>query len=65
MTTYLKVQDPFDKSRKVKALRASNRMGGTTSHNGKLDTPEMEKRSQAHHEANMRKHEARHKALST
>jgi hypothetical protein len=64
MTTYLKVQDPFDKKRKVKALRASNRMGGTTSHNGKIDTPEMIKKSQAHHEANLKKL-ARHKALST
>ena len=44
MTTYLKTQDPFDKGRKVKALRPTIRMGGTTSHNGKQDTPEMIKK---------------------
>lgn len=30
------VQDPFDKNRKVKMLRPTIRMGGTTTKNGKL-----------------------------
>jgi hypothetical protein len=32
---YLNVQDPFDKNRKVKALRPTVKMGGTTTRNGK------------------------------
>jgi hypothetical protein len=35
MSKYLDVQDPFDKSRKVKALRPTVKMGGTTTRNGK------------------------------
>lgn len=35
MSKYLDVQDPFDKKRKVKALRAKVKMGGTTTRNGK------------------------------
>ena len=49
--------------KEIKKLRPKIRMGGTTSHNGKPDTDNMIKKSQAHHEENLRKHNSKGRAL--
>ncbi len=50
MTEYLKVQDPFDKKRKVKALRPTVKMGGEVTRNGKPVSKSFMEKSQREHE---------------